>query len=143
MTRRFSRRAIVGALASSSVISSGAKVAAFGLADAKLIDLGHQFDRLAKQMDGSCEAFDRLNDEYFAELDRVEAEILSTPAQSFEGYRVKARAACWALLGDIDPQTGSTTDKRIGQFLKVHGVKVSDPTLTVFGVAIAAPDCGG
>lgn len=30
-----------------------------------------------------------------------------------EGLRVKARVACWALLGDFDAAGQSTTDKRM------------------------------
>jgi hypothetical protein len=38
---------------------------------------------------------------------------MAAPAQTIDGLRVKARAACWALLGDLDDGDPSTMDKRI------------------------------
>ena len=94
MNHRFSRRAVVGALAASSVMSLDAQAAASSLVDTKLIDLGRQFDQIAKQMDNACDGFGHLSDEHFTELARVEAEILSTPATSTASFRELMYGLC-------------------------------------------------
>jgi hypothetical protein len=50
---------------------------------------------------------------YPCHLDRIEAQIVATQATTIKGLRVKAQAACWALLGDLDPAGQPTTDKRM------------------------------
>jgi hypothetical protein len=65
-------------------------------------------------------------------LDRygwIEAEIVATSATTIEGLRVKARAACWALLGDLDPAGESTTDKRMALSIVRDLVRHCDPGL--------------
>jgi hypothetical protein len=116
-----SRRALVGSLATGAILPTTA-VTSEGSTDARLLDLGHQFDELVQD-------FDNATDDLFVRLQRVEAEILSTPARSFDGYRVKARAACWALLGDIEPHSGATTDQRMALSIVRDLIQQFDPDL--------------
>src|ERR1700730_8357632 len=46
-----------------------------------------------------------------------------------EGLRVKARAACWARLGDLDPASGSTTDERMALPIIRDLIRLFDPNL--------------
>jgi hypothetical protein len=74
--------------------------------DAELIDLGRQFEEIAAALDG---------DNAEAALDRlavIEPTIVAMPAATIEGILVKARAACWTLSGDLNPN-GPTTDVRM------------------------------
>lgn len=82
-------------------------------ADEMLARLGCKFEHLATEFDHCVANGADLTDRLFEELGRVESEILSIQATTIEGLRVKARAACWALLGDIDPAAGQTTDARM------------------------------
>jgi hypothetical protein len=48
------------------------------------------------------------------------------------GLCVKARAACWALLGDLDPSNQPSTDKRMGlsiirDLIRVHAPHLEQP----------------
>jgi hypothetical protein len=81
--------------------------------DGKLVVLGRQFESLATQIDHAIEDGTEIAWEVLHQLDGVEAEIVATPATTIDGLCVKARAACWALLGDLDPAGQSTTDKRM------------------------------
>jgi hypothetical protein len=128
MIAKLSRRTLIGALAASSVMPV-AGAAASSTVDSRLVDLGRQFDQLAKYIDDPCGDGRQLTEEFFAKFHRIEAEILSTPAKTIEGYRVKARAACWALLGDIDPNTGSTTDERMALSIIRDLIQQYDPEL--------------
>jgi hypothetical protein len=62
-------------------------------------------------------------------LDRIESAILNTQAVTMEGLRVKARAACWARLGDLDPASGSTTDERMALSIIRDLIRLFDPKL--------------
>jgi hypothetical protein len=46
-----------------------------------------------------------------------------------EGLFVKARAACWALLGDLDCPAKSTTNARMSLSIIRDLVRLFDPTL--------------
>jgi hypothetical protein len=81
--------------------------------DRKLMVLGRRFDSLASEIDGAIEYGSYPRQNTLEELSRVESEIVATPATTISGLRVKARAACWALLGDLQPEGESTTDKRM------------------------------
>jgi hypothetical protein len=123
-----SRRTVVGALAASSVMPV-AGAAASSTVDSTLVDLGRQFDQLAKYIDDPCGEGGLLTEDFFAKFHKTEADILSTPAKTIDGYRVKARAACWALLGDIDQNAGSTTDERMALSIVRDLIQQYDPEL--------------
>jgi hypothetical protein len=75
--------------------------------DAELIDLGRQFEEIAAALDG---------DNAEAALHRpavIEPTIVAMPATTIEEIRVRARAACWALSGDRNPNRPTTTDVRM------------------------------
>jgi hypothetical protein len=129
MSYELSRRAVIGSLAASPIMPAGLALAKSTLVDAKLTELGRQFHELVTQFDDQDRAPAYFTDEFFTRLNRVEAEILSTPARSIEGYRVKARAACWALLGDIDPHSGTTTDRRMALSIVRDLIQQYDPEL--------------
>ena len=129
MSYQLSRRAVVGSLAASPIMPACIAAAESSLGDARLSELGRQFDQLVDHFDTPGKSAECFTEEFFARLDRVEAEILSTPARSIQGYRVKARAACWALLGDIDPHSGSTTDRRMALSIIRDLIQQYDPEL--------------
>jgi hypothetical protein len=93
-------------------------------ADTELVALGSQFDALTRVLD----ATDLWGDMADA-LDRIESAILNTQAVTMEGLRVKARAACWARLGDLDPASGSTTDERMALSIIRDLIRLFDPKL--------------
>jgi hypothetical protein len=92
--------------------------------DTELVALGKQFDALTRVLD----AADLWGDMAYA-LDRIERAILNTQAKTMEGLRVKARAACWARLGDLDPASGSTTDERMALSIIRDLIRLFDPKL--------------
>ena len=70
--------------------------------DARLNELGFEFDKLAARLDAG--------DLNFSELDRFERlfdEICSIQATTIEGLCVKARVGCWTLMGDFDSASRS------------------------------------
>src|SRR5262245_14027470 len=106
---RFSRREIVaGAIVTPALAKASGGDAAHS-PDTNLATLGQEFDRIARFLDDN----DWRDPDYLARLAEVESAILMTQATTMEGLGIKARAACWALLGDIDPMSGETTDRRM------------------------------
>jgi hypothetical protein len=60
-----------------------------------------------------------------ARLAEIEEAIVNTQAVTIDGLRVKARAACWARLGDLDPASGSTTDQRMAlSIIRVRSFRI-------------------
>ena len=114
-----SRRDMVAGIATTlTTTPAGAKM------DTELVALGSQFDALTRVLD----AADLWGDMAYA-LDRIERAILNTQAKTMEGLRVKARAACWARLGDLDPASGSTTDERMALSIIRDLIRLFDPKL--------------
>jgi hypothetical protein len=105
-----SRRTVLSSLAASPALGSTvlAKVQ-----DGELNVLSRQFDILTAQLDHAIEHGLDIEQDVLDEFSRIEGEIVATSATSIEGLRVKARAACWALLGDLDSGDQSTTDKQM------------------------------
>ena len=93
--------------------------------DARLLELGQQFQSIAQRLE-DCEWSDDL---LFAALDSVEGEILRIQATTIEGLFVKASAACWALLGDLNSQSESTTDSKMSLSIIRDLVRLFDPSL--------------
>jgi hypothetical protein len=108
-----SRRSILASLAASGMAASTATAAERSSTDCKPVALGRQFDTLTAQIDHAIEDGTDIAWEVLHQLDGVEAEIVATPATTIDGLCVKARAACWALLGDFDSVDQSTTDRRM------------------------------
>jgi hypothetical protein len=63
--------------------------------DAELVALGRQFDDLTEILDRGWP-----DDATFEKFSAIEKAILEREAVTVAGLSVKARAACWALLGD-------------------------------------------
>ena len=125
--RRYSptRRAVVAGVAGAPALLP-AVVSAAELPDARLIELGRQFQTIVQGLEDCAWSDDSLLDS----LDAVESEILRIHATTMEGLFVKARAACWALLGDLyGPAKKSTTDARMSLSIIRDLVRLFDPTL--------------
>ena len=73
-------------------------------ADLLLIELGRRFDAISSQVDREL----RTETTMLEEFDRILAQTVNTRANTLEGLFVKARAGCWALLGDFDSADQST-----------------------------------
>jgi hypothetical protein len=115
------------ALLSAALIpaSSMFKPAQTPATDPVLLALGRKFDALTEKLDSDL----NMPWETLAEFSRVEAQIVATPATTIEGLCVKARAACWALLGDLDSNEQSTTDKRMAHSIVRDLIRLYDPSL--------------
>jgi hypothetical protein len=118
MTRDLTRRAAVAAIA------AGAPTFASGAPrhpDAELIELGRQFEEITAALD---------RDDAEPALDRlavIEPAIIAMPATTIEGMRVKARAACWAMMGDFEDLSGPTTDVRMARSIVRDLIRLYDP----------------
>jgi|SRR5215472_2647384 len=66
--------------------------------DPVLLELGRQFDAISARLDHELHTGWKT----LKEFDRIFQQIVHTPATTLEGLLVKARARCWALLGDFD-----------------------------------------
>ena len=129
-TTNLSRRHVVMGIAISPILAPETIKAEISSADVELINLGRKFDEVAAQIDHAISDPARdVTDELLDRLRRVEAEILVMQSQTVEGLRVKARAACWALLGDLDPSSGSTTDKRMALSVVRDLIRLYDSNL--------------
>ena len=122
MSRKLSRRAAVATIAAAAPVVARA---ATTCADAELIELGRQFNEIIAAIDRDC----CLSDQFFNRLAVVEPAIVNTPATSIEGLRVKARAACWALLGDLDPTGEDSTNRRMALSIVRDLIRLYDPQL--------------
>ena len=95
--------------------------------DNQLLLLGGLFDKLAAQLARAIDCRLEISDALLDRLNSVESEILTTSATTINGLRVKARAACWALLGDIVPSRGATTDQRMALSMIRDLIHLYDP----------------
>jgi hypothetical protein len=108
-----SRRNIITAFAlATSAVVTGA-VGKASSTDARILELGQEFDTRAAQIDHAIDDGSDIAWEVLQRFDRVESEIVVTPAETIAGLGVKARTARWALLDDLDTADQSTTDKRM------------------------------
>ena len=78
-----------------------------------MLALGRDFDVVAQKLDNAIATGIDFDDGLLEQFDRLDDEIATMQASTMEGLSVKARAACWALLGDLNPTVQSTTDKRM------------------------------
>lgn len=87
--------------------------AADASSDVRLRKLELEFTAVAEQLDLAIMGKRNLPQSLLDDLDRLEKEMINTPATSMAGLRAKARAAQWALLDDIDPSRESSMDRRM------------------------------
>lgn len=133
------RRVILAELASAAALSMNSvatgsaeqsiSVDALTPNSSGLIAMGRRFEALAKKIDDEIEGRLDIEMSMLDEFGRVEAEIVSTSASTLEELCVKARAACWALLGDVEPGNYSTMDKRMAFSIVRDLVRLTDPSL--------------
>lgn len=106
-----SRRAVVSSLAIVPLAAFAAR--AIEAADTALLTLGREFDEVAAQVDHGIDDGSDFADGVLNRLGQILTEIEAMPATTIEGLSVKARVACWALLGDLDTPDQSTSDERM------------------------------
>lgn len=127
-TQTISRRSIFASLALSPALASP-RLSNVASCDASLLVLGRQFDVFAAQIDHAIEHGFDIEQDVLDHFCRIEGEIIAFPAITIDGLRVKARAACWALLGDLDSADQTTTDKRMAVSLVRDLIRLCDPGL--------------
>ena len=109
-----SRREVVRGIAATPAVAVATFTAAVS-PDATLVALGVQFDEIARAIDRAIEQGAHFNalKTLLPRFDAVEATILATQAKTIRGLQIKARAAHWALLGDLELANETTTDQRM------------------------------
>lgn len=107
------RRATLGSLAASPLLVATKSMAAASPAEAHLLALGRDFQVVAARLDHAIATGIDFNSRLLEHLGRLEDEIAMTRAFTIEGLCVKARAAYWALLGDLNDFDNGTTDRRM------------------------------
>ena len=122
------RRAALGPLAASLLVAAK-PVAAASFADSPLLALGRDFDVVAARLDHAIAAGIDIDDGLLEQLSKLDAEIATTQASTMEGLFVKARAACWARLGDLDDFGEMTTDQRMALSMVRDLIRLFDPAL--------------
>jgi hypothetical protein len=129
MQKRFwaSRRALLAGLATVPVAQFATERMATD--DAKLIALGGKFDILAAEIDHSIERGPDIAMDALEQFSHIGAEILTIQAKTIDGLRVKARAACWALLGDLNRSSDTTLDKSMALSIVRDLIRLHDPSL--------------
>ena len=123
------RRATLGSLAASPLFVATKPVVAVSSADAHLLTLGRDFDTVAAKLDHAIAAGIDFDDGLLEQLGRLDVEIINMQASTLEGLCVKARAACWALLGDLDDFGNTTTDRRMALSIVRDLIRLYDPGL--------------
>ena len=128
-TSKVSRRALTISLAASSLMAPAMLVAAGSSADSNLLALGRDFDVVVAKLDDAITTRIDFYDALLEQFARLNTEIATTQASTLEGLRVKARAACWALLGDLDDPADATTDRRMALSIVRDLIRLYDPGL--------------
>jgi hypothetical protein len=124
-----SRRAALGSLTTSPLLIGTSPVFAISHVDAHLLALSRDFNAAAAKLDDVLADGGDPHWELLEELSRLDSEIVATPATTMEGLCVKAQAACWALLGDIDPDAQTTTDQRMALSIVRDLIRLFAPKL--------------
>lgn len=120
----FSRRS---ALFSASIIPAvAARHAQSTGADSALLALGRQFDSIAAHLDNN--GLDVCWDTLY-EFDRVVSDIAGTPATTVDGFCVKARVGCWALVGDFESVDETTAGARMAFSIMPDLIRLRHPYL--------------
>lgn len=109
-----SRRDVLSGIAATPAVAAARATPTASL-DATLIALGVQFDAIVSALDSAIEEGDHFNalNTLLPRFDAIEAAILAAQAKTIRGLQIKARAAHWALLGDLELAAQTTTDQRM------------------------------
>jgi hypothetical protein len=126
--KSLSRRSILYSAVSVSVFAASG-LAAASSADAHLLALGRDHEAAAAQLDFAIEHGTDVAWDVLEKLGCVRAEILTIQAKTIDGMRVKARAACWALLGDLDSANDTTLDNSMALSIVRDLIRLYDPGL--------------
>jgi hypothetical protein len=126
--KSLSRRSILYSAISVPVFAASG-LADEKMADAGLVSLGRQFDALAAEVDHSIEHAPDINMDTLEKFSQITAEILTIQAKTIDGLNVKARAACWALLGDLDPTENMTLDRSMALSIVRDLICLHNPSL--------------
>jgi len=97
--------------------------------DRVLVALGHRFDVLATQLDHAIEHGLDTDWNALYEFGEINDEICATAATTIEGLCVKARAVCWALLGDLEYCEPSPVNERMGLSIVRDLIRLHRPDL--------------
>jgi hypothetical protein len=127
-----SRRTVIVSLVFAPAITTATLAKKMLSDDAELIALGHQFDDVAAQIDHAIDGKSDLKVDALNKLRILDTKITSAQAKTVDGLRVKARAACWALLGDLDAEGQSSTNERMSlsivrDLIRLHDAQLEHP----------------
>lgn len=128
-----SRRSMIGSLAASPFLISTNSVVAASSPDSLLLSLGREFTASAAKLDHAIAAGIDFDIELLDRLNLLDSEIARTQATTMEGLSVKARAACWARLGDLDEPDDATTELRMALSIMRDLIRLYDPALEKLG----------
>jgi hypothetical protein len=123
-----SRRTALGSLVA-SLLPASTLPAAASSADSHLLALGRDFDVVAAKLDHAIATGIDFDKGLLEQFDHLDTAIAATQASTMEGLCVKARAACWALLGDLDEPGDTTTDRRMALSIVRDLIRLYDPGL--------------
>jgi hypothetical protein len=101
-----------------------------GHPDIELINLGRLFQMEAAELDRAINSGANFDFALLQRLDAIEGQILTKNAATIEGFRVKARIACWARLGDFDAGNGG---ERMAISIVRDLIRAFDPDLEAPG----------
>jgi hypothetical protein len=98
-------------------------------ADETLFSLGQTFERLAREVDSAIAGECDMSEVTLCTLGETADTIAATPARTSVGLRVKARAACWALLGDLEIPVQGALDQTMARSIVRDLIRSFDPQL--------------
>jgi len=81
---------------------------------------------------GKASAHQQLN-RLLSRLGSLEAAIGGVQATTLQGLQVKARVACWARFGDLDPIGQQNIDSRMALSIVRDLIRLYDPALEIPG----------
>lgn len=123
-----SRRTTLGSLVASLVPAPTLSLSTSS-ADSHLLALGRDFDATAAKLDRAIASGIDFDGDLLEQIDRLDTEIANTQALTMEGLFVKARAACWALLGDLEDSGNVATDRRMALSIVRDLIRLYEPGL--------------
>src|SRR5262245_25457750 len=97
--------------------------------DTALLQLGYQFDALAAQLDYAIEQKLDIESVNLEKFSQVQADIIQTSATAMEGLCVKARVACWAMLGDLNQTDHSSAFEQMALSIIRDLIRLHRPDL--------------
>jgi hypothetical protein len=132
LTAMLSRRFALKSIATAAILSSALGPANASAADSHLLFHGREFDEIAAQIDRSIEEGMDLPDALHERFEYVWNVIESTPGTTLEDLQVKARLACWCLLGDLNTPENATGHKRMAlsilrDLIRMHRPEMEKP----------------